>query len=233
MLPNIELMGLSLSTYWLALTVGAIGMLICLWQRRMRFFLRRLQCVQFILILTVIGILGAKALFILENLEDTAENGISLAGVSFYGSVYLLPLLMPLMGKLFQLRSDQTMDICGPCVAVMIGCMRIGCFLSGCCGGSEVYLGDICFQWPTQAFESIGDFAILLLLLHWEERGKYRQLLYPIFMLLYSALRFLIEFLRDTPKEWLQLSHGHWFALAAICWSAIWIFSKTYVKRTI
>lgn len=223
MILTITLGNLSISPYWLMLAVGTVGMMICLMQRRKRFSLTVLQCVLLTLLLTVVGFSGAKLLFILENLRDTLENGISLSGVSFFGSVFLIPLLMPLVGKLFRLKPGATMDICGPCVAIMIGCMRFGCLLTGCCGGWELCVGDICFTWPTQGMESIGDFAILMLLLQWEARNSHKGTLYPMFMLLYSVMRFFIEFLRDTPKDWLFLSHGQWFSLAAILVGLIWL----------
>lgn len=220
---NSILDSLGVSPFLLMLTTGTVGMLICMLNRRARFSLSALQCVFLTLLLTVVGVLGAKLLFILENIRDTLENGISLGGVSFFGSVFLIPLMMPLVGKLFRLKPGQTMDICGPCVAVMIGCLRFNCVLSNCCGGWEVSLGNVCFPWPTQAMDSIGDFMILSLLLKWEQEGKFQGKLYPLFMLFYGGMRFLIEFLRDTPKDWLYLSHGHWFSLIAIVTAAFWI----------
>lgn len=216
MLPSIYLGTLKIGTYWLMLAVGAVGMFFCVLYRRKSFPLRRRSSVLFTLILTVVGVLGAKLLFALENLKEMLKNGLSLGGVSFFGSVFLILMLMPLLGRLFRLQGGQTLDLCAPCVAIMIGCMRVGCFFSGCCGGWEACIGNWCFHWPTQAMDSIGDFAILFLLMQWEEQGKQKNLLYPWFMVLYSTMRFFIEFLRDTPKNWLFLSHGQWFSLAAV-----------------
>jgi len=215
MLPSISLGTLKIDTYWLMLAVGAFGMFLCVLYRRKYFPLKWLGSVIFTLTLTVVGVLGAKLLFVLENLRETLENGLSAGGVSFFGSVFLILLLMPVLGRLFQMHGGQTLDLCAPCVAIMIGCMRVGCFLAGCCGGWEASIGGWHFHWPTQAMDSIGDFAILLLLLQWEEQGKQKNLLYPWFMVLYSTMRFFIEFLRDTPKDWLLLSHGQWFSLMA------------------
>lgn len=223
MLPAINLGFIEISTYWLMLAAGTAGMLVCLWKRKERFSLNGLQCVVFTLLLTVVGFSGAKLLYILENIRDTIENGISLGGVSFFGSVFLIPLLMPLIGRGFRLKPSETMDICGPCVAIMIGCMRFGCFMQGCCGGWLARIGDFTFVWPTQAVESIGDFSILLWLLHREENPQYHGKLYPLFMICYSSMRFLIEFFRDTPKDWLYLSHGQWFSLLSIFTGIIWL----------
>ena len=215
MLPSFYLGTWKVDTYWLMLAVGALGMLLCVLYRRKQFSLGWGGSALFTLTLTVVGVLGAKLLFVLENWQEVLESKFSLGGVSFFGSVFLILALMPLVGRLFCLRGGETLDLCAPCVAIMIGCMRVGCFLSGCCGGWEACFGSWRFRWPTQAMDSIGDFAILLLLLQWEEQGKQKHLLYPWFMVLYSTMRFFIEFLRDTPKDWLLLSHGQWFSLAA------------------
>lgn len=216
MISSVRLGGLEIPIYWLMLTTGTLGMFVCLWQRRQVFALKKWQCVPFTLLLTAVGVTGAMLMYFLE----TGAVG----GVSFYGSVFLIPLLMPLVGLLFRLKPGQTMDICGPCVAIMIGCMRFGCFLTGCCGGWRVCLGGLCFAWPTQALDSLGDFAIMTWLLQKEEQTPQSGKLYPLFMVAYSAMRFLLEFLRDTPKDWLHLSHGQWFAMAAILLGAGWIF---------
>lgn len=196
------------------LLLGMTGMFFCLFSRRKRFSLNLWQSIVFTVLLTLVGVAGAMLLYYLESGE--------FGGVSFYGSVFLIPLLMPLIGLMFRLKGGQTMDICGPCVAIMIGCMRFNCVLNGCCGGLQVCMGNLCFSWPTQALDSIGDFAILLWLLQLERDERANGTLYPKFMLAYSMMRFLLEFLRDTPKDWFFLSHGQWFAMIAIAAGMIW-----------
>jgi phosphatidylglycerol:prolipoprotein diacylglycerol transferase len=110
--------------------------------------------------------------------------------------------------------------------------MRVNCFLSGCCGGWEVCLGSFCFAWPTQAIESIGDFAILLWLLKQEDTTAWSGTLYPKFMVAYSAMRFFLEFLRDTSKDWLFLSHGQVFSLLAIVVGGVWLWFLRQNKKT-
>ena len=208
--------------FLMALGMGTLGMFLCAHARRKRFLLRTSECALFIVLLTTVGVMGTKVLF-------AAENGFKAwNGVSFFGSVFLIPVLMPVVGKLFRQKAGMTMDICAPCVAIMIGCMRVGCFLTGCCGGRTACIGNLCFVWPTQAIESILDFAILGILLQWEEQKKLAGGLYPMFMLFYSAMRFFIEFLRDTPKDMLCLSYGQWYSLAAILVAGVWI---TALKR--
>lgn len=209
--------------YWVMMATGALGVFICLWLRRRRFNLSVWKCLSFSILAVGVAYLGAKILYVLENLQNTLEYGISFGGLSLFGSVFAIPLLMPLVGRLFGLCPGQSLDICGPCAAVMLGFVRIGCFFSGCCGGLEFRTESFCFRWPTQATESIGAFAILGLLLQKEEESESDGMLYPVFLICYGVMRFLVEFFRDTPKDWLYFSHGQWFALAAILIGILWI----------
>lgn len=223
MISVIRIGSLEISVFYLMLTVGVLGMLLCAYKRRTLFGLSGWQCGLFTVLLTVTGVAGAMLLYFLE----TGAFG----GVSFYGSVFLIPVLMPLFGLLFRLKPGQTMDVCGPCVAIMIGCLRLSCFLTGCCGGWTVCLGDFCFAWPTQILDSIGDFVIVTWLLQKERKAPVSGKLYPCFMMSYSVMRFFLEFLRDTTKDWLYFSHGQWFAIAAIVLSVLWIFNKSQLKK--
>lgn len=222
MLPSIRIGSVSILTYPLMIGIGALGMLVCTWKRRDRFQLNRVQCVLFTLLLTLCGIAGARLLFILENL-DNWKKAIAGNGVSFFGSVYLIPLVMPLIGCIFQLKAPCTHDLCGPCVAVMVGFIRMGCFMNDCCGGWVMYVGDFYFTWPTQIIECIGDFTIFAWLLQVEKRGSRQGQLYPLFMISYSTLRFFVEFLRYSPNKWFCFSAGHGFAFVAIVTALLWI----------
>ena len=221
MMPFIRLGRVWLSVYWMMFLAGAVGILILTLKRRQRYHFGILGSVLFTVLTVILGLAGAKLLYIFENWKSTLENGVTLSGVSFFGSVYLIPLLMPLFGLLFRLKPKCSLDAVAPAVAVMIGFIRVGCFFNGCCGGWKTAWG---FTWPTQAMESICDFMLLYFLLQMEKKEKYEGWLYPVLMTAYSAYRFLIEFLRDTPRGALGLANGHYFALAGLAIGGLWLY---------
>lgn len=183
--------------------------------QRKRYHLKFWQCMVFTLLLAAVGMAGVRLLAILEHWEDLLE-GDPAGGMSFFGAVYLVPLLMPLLCRPLSLRWRQTLDICAPCVAGMVGVMRICCWFSGCCGGRMIeYMGES-FQPPTQIIDGAWDFFLMGLLLYLNLDGKREGAAYPAFMISYGVMRFLVEFLRDTEKNWLYLSNGQWFSLIAI-----------------
>lgn len=231
MIPLIRLGNIEISTYWMMMALGYLAMLLLMLKRRGRFNLKKWQSVAFTSLLMLSGLFGCKVLYCLESLEEVKAQGLTVSGgFSFYGAVFLIPPLMVCFGMLFHLRPKQTMNAAAPCVALMVGVIRFGCFLNGCCGGKRAALLGLTFHWPTQAIESIGDFVILFWLLSVEKNSEEAHL-YPRFMLAYGVLRFFVEFLRDTPKDWGALSHGQWFSLAAIMISTGIFVRKGVLRR--
>lgn len=219
MLPYIYIGQLKISLYYTAMILGYVMMVVfmLLKSRRTKYGLNPLQSVIFATAELIFGVLGCKILFILEDIPNVIENGLSFGGFSFYGSVLLIPLLMPLIGKLLHLNWRDTLDNSAICILAMLSTIRIGCFLAGCCGGITLVAGgDFYFKVPTQLMECACSTIILILLLKWEKRGVANGFFYPTLLITYGCARFLIEFLRDTAKDWLHLSHGQWFSIAAI-----------------
>ncbi|WP_428074418.1 prolipoprotein diacylglyceryl transferase [Candidatus Avelusimicrobium luingense] len=101
-------------------------------------------------------------------------------------------------------------------LAVTIGFGKIGCYLNGCCGGTLAF--------PVQLLESIFQFVMAGCLYLFYRRTQRADLLFPVYLLSYLVMRFIIEFWRTEPRVWLQLSVYQWLAVAFIpvCILIIW-----------
>ena len=77
-------------------------------------------------------------------------------------------------------------------LAVAAGFGKIGCYMNGCCGGN--------FILPVQFVESVFQFVAALLLFLFYFRTKRADLLFPIYLLAYLVMRFLMEFVRIEPR---------------------------------
>ncbi len=218
MLPYLYIGQWKISLYYTAMVLGYVMMIVIMLPktRRERYGLSRLGSVYFATMELIFGVLGCKLLYTLECISLVRQTGFTLGGFSFYGAVFLLPLVMPLIGKTLKLHWRASLDNAAVCILAMLGTIRLGCYLNGCCGGNVFYVGDFSFTFPTQLIECVWDFAVLFLLLKWEKAGKAPGSLYPRFLLLYGGARFFIEFLRNTTKDWLGFSHAQWFSAAAI-----------------
>lgn len=174
--------------------------------------------------MAVAGVLGGKLFLIASEWRYYAEYPRQILSLTtfqaagfFYGG-----LLLAIAVAVFYLwRTKESFaalaDACSPGVALGLVLARLGCFSAGCCWGkpadvawavtftdpySERIVGvplGIPLH-PTQLYESAvsaGIFLVLLLL--WRRRAFPGQI-FAAFLLLYSAARFLLEYLRDDPR---------------------------------
>ncbi len=131
-------------------------------------------------------------------------------------------------------------DAIAPSLALGLGLTRIGCFLSGCCFGTPTHLpwgvtfppdshaGSIhpgAALHPAQIYDSLVGFAIFAILLVLDRRPLPRGNLFMVLVLLTSATRFLLDFVRtyDTtafPIPSVPFTLNQIVTLALFLWSA-------------
>lgn len=134
-------------------------------------------------------------------------------------------------------------DFTAPALALAHVFGRIGCLLAGCCHGSPahgapgvVFSDPMCLVepallgvplHPVQLYESIGNFLIFgVLHLAWKRKSRPGTgTVTALYALLYSALRFGLEFLRGDDRGGLTagLSQAQFIALAAAAGAAAWL----------
>lgn len=166
------------------------------------------------------GILGGKLLYILVEIQDFIDDPykfISTLGSGFviYGSIIGGIIAVFIFCRIRKLKLFKILDLLIPCVAIAQGFGRIGCFLAGCCYGKVTecalgmtihspYTSDVSKRYPTQIFSSIFDFALgFLLLWYWSKVGKDEKVngkVFALYLILQSAGRFAVEFIRDDPR---------------------------------
>ena len=170
----------------------------------------------------VVAFLGGKLLYLLENLDSVLTYGLGIDGISLFGAIFLVLAAAALAGRVGPVPMGELLDFCTPFGLVLLCCVRLGCFFQGCCGGYTLWLsGNTPLILPVQLFEVVLDLLLLELCFCLERSSFGQGLLYPVFLMGYGTLRFALEFLRDTPKEWLFLSNGQIFALVSILLGAL------------
>jgi phosphatidylglycerol:prolipoprotein diacylglycerol transferase len=138
------------------------------------------------------------------------------SGGVFYGGLIGAVIAGFLLIKRYKLPWWKTADACAPGIAIGNFFGRQGCFAAGCCWGKPTSLPwgvkftelghevtgvptDV-YLHPTQLYES---FAMLLVFgfLFWlHKRKKFDGQVILAYAILYSAIRFAIEFVRDDPR---------------------------------
>ncbi len=140
----------------------------------------------------------------LQHLED---------GTMFYGFLIGAAITSILYLKFTRLEVAKVLDICVPAWATCQIFGRVGCFLAGCCYGLPTDLPwGVKFTHPlvsapkgvtlhpTQLYEALWVLLIVVALFVFQNRKTFQGEVTILYLGFYSALRFLIEFLRNDYR---------------------------------
>ncbi|MBQ9784894.1 MAG: prolipoprotein diacylglyceryl transferase [Clostridia bacterium] len=179
------------------------------------------------------AIVGAKLLFVLVSLPQMIAQRIHpldllWGGFVFYGGLIGGALGLLIYCKQFKMSASTLAETYATVLPLGHALGRVGCFCAGCCYGIE-YDGPLCFTYrvsladtpigvpllPVQLFEAVClliVFAVLLIV--YLKSGKKIGKTLPLYLLLYSFLRFTLEFFRgDRARGILLLSTSQWICL--------------------
>lgn len=168
------------------------------------------------------SLIGSKVLMLFTEPEyrDHPAQLLSLdflrSGGVFYGGLIGALVAGYFLMKRYKLPWWKTADACAPGIAIGNFFGRQGCFAAGCCWGKPTSLPwgvkftelghDItgvptdAYLHPTQLYESFAMLLVFLFLLWLHKRKRFSGQVILAYALLYSAIRFAIEFVRDDPR---------------------------------
>ena len=168
------------------------------------------------------SLIGSKILMLFTEPEyrDHPLQLISLdflrSGGVFYGGLIGAILSGYFLMRRYQLPWWKTADACAPGIAIGNFFGRQGCFAAGCCWGKPTTLPwgvkftelgheitgvplDLRLH-PTQLYESFAMLLVFFFLLWLHKHRRFNGQVILLYALLYSVIRFAIEFLRDDPR---------------------------------
>lgn len=168
------------------------------------------------------SLIGSKILMLFTEPEyrDHPLQLLSLdflrSGGVFYGGLIGAILTGYFLMRRYQLPWWKTADACAPGIAIGNFFGRQGCFAAGCCWGKPTTLPwgvkftelgheitgvpTDAYLHPTQLYESFAMLLVFFLLLWLHKRRRFTGQVILFYVLLYSVIRFGIEFLRDDPR---------------------------------
>jgi phosphatidylglycerol---prolipoprotein diacylglyceryl transferase len=168
------------------------------------------------------SLVGSKFLMLFTEPEyrDAPLQLLSLdflrSGGVFYGGLLGAVLAGYLLMKRYKLPWWKTADACAPGIALGNFFGRQGCFAAGCCWGEPTTLpwgvkfSELGHQitgvpidahlHPTQLYESFAMLLVFVFLLWLHKRRQFPGQVILFYALLYSIIRFAIEFVRDDPR---------------------------------
>lgn len=202
--------------YMLSLAVVLLLGLMLL--RRRRYNIPVGKAILIMVLVAGLGILSTQMLYLIEN----GEWG----GMSFFGAVLFLPLIMTPIALLLHVSAENMMDFIAPPGLLMFAVMKTNCFFSGCCGGRVLTIGTkgATMIFPSQLVEAGVTIVLILALLLFEYKEKTRTKLYPISMVSYGILRFILNWFR-MPGDALVLGmqKGTVWSVVAVIIGVFWL----------
>lgn len=168
------------------------------------------------------SLIGSKILMLFTEPEyrDHPLQLVSLdflrSGGVFYGGLIGAILSGYFLMQRYQLPWWKTADACAPGIAIGNFFGRQGCFAAGCCWGKPTTLPwgvkftelgheitgvplDVRLH-PTQLYESFAMLLVFFFLFWLHKHRRFNGQVILFYALLYSVIRFAIEFLRDDPR---------------------------------
>lgn len=215
--------------YWALLMIGFIAAIYLSWRMARRAGIDANRILDLNLIILLCGVVGARLMHVLVE-DDPVHPGEPILyhylkhpldilnitnGLAFYGGLLVVVPVAVWYVRRRELGVGRVADIAGVCIPLGLVFGRLGCFLAGCCHGKPTELPwGVVFSdpaslarplntplHPTQLYSSA--FALLLFVLMWVGYRRWRRFdgqVFLWFVALYSAVRFLIEFLRNDNR---------------------------------
>lgn len=179
------------------------------------------------ILLTITGVAGIYIWFFVENLEW--------GGRSFFGAVFLVPVMCILAAKLLRISYKTLTDISAPAGCAMLALMKLKCYADDCCRGIRLYRDaeGVMHFFPAQLVEFANALVLLAVLLILSRRNKKEGTVYAWFLTLYGATRFVLNFFRSSAKPYLWiLPAGHVWSLVAIGIGIAWMIIVKRKEKT-
>ena len=238
MLPYINIFRIVLPTYGMLAFIG-ITVAICFGVFYFsKFHNIKREDIFYASMFTLIGAgIGAKLLYILTIIPDIIINFDNLnwqmliprllrGGFVFYGGLIGGVLGVYIYSKSFKISFRELCNIFISVIPIFHAIGRIGCLFAGCCYVKEYNgFGSIIFYnthmapvgiplFPMQIVESICNLVIFIIILgtYKKYKGTYKTI--AIYAVLYSIVRFVLEFYRGDEIRGIRLfSTSQWISI--------------------
>lgn len=176
-------------------------------------------------LLTVFGVIGTILIYYVEYGQ--------FGGTSFFGAVFLVPIAFALVSLILRMPYTRVLDLCTIGLCVTMALLRFNCATKGCCGG-RVLFGD--WRFPSQMVELVVGLSLAALFVYWIYCAPRRHgLIYPWFMVLYGAIRSVLNLLRQEWVDYLELAKPFprgmiWSALSLVI-GLVWLWLAYHHRK--
>lgn len=191
--------------------------------------------------LILFGLIGGRVIFVLLELPYFMSNPaeilmVQLGGLSIQGAILGGFLAAYFFCRYHKLSLAQISDVFAPSLLLGQAIGRIGCFLNGDSYGKVTnfflrvkFLEVEGLRHPVQLYESGLDFlAFGFVWFFLRDKFKKDGMLFAVVIIIYSLVRFTVEFVRDSEILALGLSYAQIAALATVLVFGIVLTKKQF-----
>lgn len=198
-----------MSVFYIFLLIGALFMFLCMWFAS-RFY-EKIPVWKLLIsaaLLTAIGLLGAHIMALIESGNWN--------GRSFFGAVFLAPMLMFPVAMILRIPYTIMMDLCAPAECIMLALLKVKCNIDGCCAGKLFLTNGELHRFPSQKVECAMAIILMVVLLLLIRSKKQTGKIYPWYLILYGVTRFILNLFRETTPWIGPLAAGNFWSIVAI-----------------
>ena len=206
---------LTIHSYGLFIAAGfLIGLSLAVHQaKKQGISAERITDIGFYLLLS--AIIGSRLLFVAISARHYLDHPLDIfkiweGGLVFYGGLILAVPVAIWYVRRHRMNLWDTADIFAPSLAIGHAIGRLGCFAAGCCYGKPAHdlpwavtfsdpecLANVGIPLhPVQIYESLGELLNFFILVTLRKHQSFKGQLFWTYILLYSLLRFAVEFFR-------------------------------------
>lgn len=198
--------GIEIMWYGILVTCGIIVAALIVYLRAPKHEIDRDRLLTFMIICIPVGIVGARAYYVLFNWSYYAGDigrilNMRAGGLAVHGGLIAGLVMAAILCFLWKIRPLNLMDLCVPAIALAQSIGRWGNYFNG-----EAHGGPTDLPWaviidgqtyhPTFLYESIWCFILFLILIGVDNHRKFEGQVLLLYGILYSCERFLVEALR-------------------------------------
>lgn len=192
------------------------------------------ESIKYISVALAVGIFSA---FLMGRLQTLLISFTELPNYNnrmrIFGGLLFTPLFMYFPVKYTGADFGRVADLLAPGTYLLLGFSKLGCSAFGCCYGIQWEYGIpsrfVPYNvFPVQLLESVLCFVIFAVMIFIAAKGKHRKgTVYPISLILYGVMRFLVEYLREyTPAErtyYMGMNFWQMFSVISVIAGAVWL----------
>lgn len=206
----VDLKILGLPAYWFLMLLGFAINFAVVYSRKEKYGFSTVKAIILPPAFLIVSFIGGKILYLIEH---PTTGKAELGGLSLFGAIILVPIVATIVSLAFKTDVALLLDISAIQGLVLLVCVRTGCFISGCCGAQTIWMGERPIILPIQLIEVVFDLIVLYVCLCVERKVSVKGYLYPILLVGYGTVRFILEFFRKSALSSGVLNVSHILAL--------------------